>query len=470
MMMKRGLYLFLWLCLSVLLGTCSDNIGKQSDIAKDVQLSVKELPVIDSRGETVYFNILSTVPWSIESEQDWCSVSPSMGGIGKTAVSVTCSENRGFDERNTGIVVRYGENQLERLLLVQKQKDALLLSSNKVEVDSEATEVVVRLQSNVPFTYEVDATCADWITGEKSRGLQDGSFILKIGSNVKKEKREGIVVVKGGDIQETVHVYQDGLEPSIVLSKNDIEIGTDGSEITIEVKSNFEYEISLFPQVDWIKLLDSRAISSYTHHFIVSANDSYDSRKTEIRFHNKDLDVEEIVSITQMQRDAIVIAQSEYTISADMDILSFEINTNVDFKTDISVDWIRRTRSSRGLEVLPLDFSIDRNPSVSAREGIITFSYGEIRQDIKVVQEGWSEYSRFSITFEGQQFVIPCVVGENLFGVIDWGDGITSVYEPGMVHTYDYESNYLISSETSVAKEIRIEGIKGVQMIDLTEF
>ena len=354
--------------------------------------------------------------------------------------------------------------------MVQKQKDALLLSSNKVEVDSEATEVVVRLQSNVPFTYEVDATCADWITGEKSRGLQDGSFILKIGSNVKKEKREGIVVVKGGDIQETVHVYQDGLEPSIVLSKNDIEIGTDGSEITIEVKSNFEYEISLFPQVDWIKLLDSRAISSYTHHFIVSANDSYDSRKTEIRFHNKDLDVEEIVSITQMQRDAIVIAQSEYTISADMDILSFEINTNVDFKTDISVDWIRRTRSSRGLEVLPLDFSIDRNPSVSAREGIITFSYGEIRQDIKVVQEGWSEYSRFSITFEGQQFVIPCVVGENLFGVIDWGDGITSVYEPGMVHTYDYESNYLISSETSVAKEIRIEGIKGVQMIDLTEF
>jgi len=89
----------------------------------------------------------------------------------------------------------------------------------------------------------------------------------------------------------------------------------------------------------------------------------------------------------QAQKNAIIVAKNEYTVEAAGGDLKFEVNTNVDFKVETSVDWMKQNTESRGLEAKPLSFKIAENTTEEAREGVITISSGDLKQEIKVIQK-----------------------------------------------------------------------------------
>ena len=68
------------------------------------------------------------------------------------------------------------------------------------------------------------------------------------------------------------------------------------------------------PEVQWITEASTRAVSSYTHYFVISPNDTYDARSAEISFINKENNIEEKVVITQVQKDAIITFHYTVTI------------------------------------------------------------------------------------------------------------------------------------------------------------
>lgn len=146
--------------------SCIDTTP-QKEITQRLELSVNELTTIESSGGTVTFNITSTTPWEISGVQDWCVVSPVLGLAGTTEVTVTCPENNSYDERNSGIVISNGTLS-KNLLVTQKQKDALLLSSNKVEMDSDGGEYFLEIKSNVTYTSEIEDACTDWIKKKRT--------------------------------------------------------------------------------------------------------------------------------------------------------------------------------------------------------------------------------------------------------------------------------------------------------------
>lgn len=61
------------------------------------------------------------------------------------------------------------------------------------------------------------------------------------------------------------------------------------------------------PEVQWITEASTRAVSSYTHYFVISPNDTYDARSAEISFINKENNIEEKVVITQVQRMRLLL-------------------------------------------------------------------------------------------------------------------------------------------------------------------
>ena len=66
--------------------------------------------------------------------------------------------------------------------------------------------------------------------------------------------------------------------------------------------------------------------------------------------------------------------------------LKFDVNTNVDFTVETSVDWIVQNTDSRGLATKSLSFNVTENASDDSREGLITISSGKLKQEIKVIQ------------------------------------------------------------------------------------
>ena len=461
---------YLWCLLSILgLIGCSDN-GNDSR-GPELNLSVNELPVFSAEGETVSLNITTNVPWSITAEQEWCVVSPTTGKEGVTSVSVRCTENGSYDERNSALIVRYGDNGTQKLLVVQKQKDALLLSSNKVEMDAEGGDVTIEIKANVDYECNVEQDAEGWIkVVEVSRGLKESTLCLNVAENSTKEKRVGQVTLKKGTLQEIIHVYQEGFHPSIVLSANQVEVESEATNVKVEVKSNVDYEMVLPTGIDWINVEDSRAVSSYTYHFRISTNESYDSRTADIRFLNTDLGLEEKITIVQMQRNAILIAQKEYVVPANVTELSFEVNSNVDFKVTTSDQWIRELVESRALKETKLRFVLDENSSALSRVGAIYITSGKLEQVIQVVQEGWTQTGHFVIVHTNRKFEIPLLSGNNVSGRVDWGDGTVDDYVKGLSHTYNHSSEHVVTTDVVGASDIRISGIKGIVQVDLTEF
>ncbi len=346
-------------------------------------------PVVATEGGTSTIIFTATQAWTASVSEsraiDWISVSPTNGGAGKVTLTITTKANDTYDERNASITLSAG-NQKQTITVSQKQKDALTVTSNKVEMTAEGGTASIEVKANVNYTYEIEESAQSWITKAESRGLGTTTIALQIAENGATEKREGKVIIKSGAFSEVVTIYQAGNVPTIVLTQNEYTVKSEGETIKVELKSNVEYEMEL-PKGGWItETTESRAFSTHTHYFIVAPNEEYDARTDSLFFINKDNGIKEKVTITQVQQNAILVAQNEYSIAAAGGALDFSINTNVDFTVSVSADWITQVES-RGLTEKPLHFDIAENASEEAREGKITITDGEIVQEILVKQE-----------------------------------------------------------------------------------
>jgi hypothetical protein len=345
-------------------------------------------PVLTQEGGTASVTFTSTAAWTIDVTEgravSWCTVSPTSGGKGTNTLTITTVGNDTYEERNAKVTIKAGATT-QSFTITQKQKDGLTVTSNKVEVKAEGGDIAIEIKANVKYEYIVEESAKDWIISDGSRGLTASTLKFKVTENEKTSKREGKITISSGNLSETVTVYQEGSKPSIVLTQNEYTIGSEGDEIKVELKSNVNYEIQI-TNVEWVYENKSRALSSYTHYFTIAPNDEYNARSAEIIFVNKENNLSEKVTITQAQKDAILVVKNEYSMEAAGGELKFDVNTNVDFKVETSVDWISPKAESRSMVAKSLSFTIAENTSDESREGRIIISSGELKQEIKVIQ------------------------------------------------------------------------------------
>lgn len=415
-------------------------------------------PVINVEGGTADVSFTATAAWtaSVQNGSAWLSVSPQSGRAGDGTVHITAKANETYDERNAAVLLTCGTAS-KTVTVTQKQKDALTLTSGKVELEAEGGTFSIRLKTNVSVTCEVEAAAQEWLkTATGTRALTDKTLDFEALPNDGKELRQAVITLKGGSLQESVTVYQAGSKPTLVLTEKEYIVGSEGAGIKVELKSNTSYEVQL-PEVDWIKETATRAISSYTHHFTVSPNGTYDSRTAEILFINREEGIEEKVTVTQLQEDAIVTAQKEYTVEAVGGKLDFEVGANVDFAVETSADWIRQVTATRGLTVRNLSFEVAENSADEQREAAITLKAGELKQVITVYQKGamkpYIQISQnlFNVPCEGGNisFTIDSNVEVELFPADDWCNW--KEYDGGKKYTFK-----IMANKTSSERETRI--------------
>lgn len=347
-------------------------------------------PVVSQQGGTSSVTFTATAEWTasaVTRAVDWLSVSPTHGSAGTVNLQITLQPNDTYDERNAAILLTCGTTT-QTITVTQKQKDALLVSSNKVEIEAQESSFTLEWQANVPVSYTIEESAKGWLTPSSStRGLTTSSMKFQAAENQNTESRQAVITLQGNGLTEQVKVYQAGSKPSIVLSQKDYAVSAEGGEIQVELKSNVAYKV-VMPEVSWITESSTRATSTYTHLFTVAANEGYDARSAEIAFVNEENGLREKVTVTQAQKDAIVVAQEQYTVQATGGQLQISVQANVAFDVSINVDWMRKAAETRGLTDRALTFAIDENKAKTSREAKITLKAGQLSQEIKVLQEG----------------------------------------------------------------------------------
>ena len=469
--MKKLLYLWLpvWIMACWSCSSGNDEPGNiptptPQDNTK-VEVTTSE-PVMEQKAGTATVGFTSSAAWtaSVSSSASWCSVSPTSGAAGTHQLTITTTANDTYDERNATITIQAGKVS-KSFTVKQKQKDALTVSSAKNEFTAEGGELVIEVKANIQFETIVDDACKEWITASKSRGLTTTTLKFNVSENEESEKREGQITIKSGEFEEEIKVYQEGAGPAIVLTQDEYTVSSEGEDIQIELKSNVDYTIQM-PDADWVTETASRAMSSHTHYFTILPNEGYDLRTTEIIFANTELAVSDTVRIMQVQKNALIVAKNEYTIEGSGGKLDFTVNTNVDFEVSTNVDWIKENVWARGLVEKPLSFNIEGNIQYEDREGIITITADDLKQEIVVKQKQREapfviKQKHYNISPAGSRFVIdihynePYKILKNSIGI---ADSEYSIKENG----HDYLVFYALDSGDFDNKEIIISDEKEI--------
>lgn len=397
MKMKQNLFVLPVLGLLLMLCQgCSEDKEENPPAPESPSITVEseeDIPVFDTAGGTLALTFTTTSDWTASVDgaaSGWLSVSPASGEAGTHTLSLVTTANDSYDERNASVTITSGSVK-KTITVTQKQKDALILTSNKVELEAEGGDFSIELQANVEVTYEIESGAQTWLTPvARSRGLTSSFLAFHAEANEEAEARQAVIKLAGGNgLTEEVTVYQIGTGPALVLSQSEYIVSSAGETIQVELRSNTAYEIEM-PGVDWLRKNSSRSLSTYTHYFIVDPNETYDARSAVIRFIDRENGIEQTVTVTQMQRDAIVVAQNVYPIGVEGGALNFAVQANVDFTVSTNADWITQVET-RGLTERMLCFDVAPNEGEEMREAAITLESGSATQIIKVQQFGKTE-------------------------------------------------------------------------------
>lgn len=479
MKMKQNLFVLPVLGLLLMLCQgCSEDKEENPPAPESPSITVEseeDIPVFDTAGGTLALTFTTTSDWTASVDgaaSGWLSVSPASGEAGTHTLSLVTTANDSYDERNASVTITSGSVK-KTLTVTQKQKDALLLTSNKVELEAEGGDFSIELQANVEVTYEIESGAQTWLTPvARSRGLTSSVLAFHAEANEEAEARQAVIKLAGGNgLTEEVTVYQIGTGPALVLSQSEYIVSSAGETIQVELRSNTAYEIEM-PGVDWLRENSSRSLSTYTHYFIVDPNETYDARSAVIRFIDRENGIEQTVTVTQMQRDAIVVAQNVYQIGVEGGALNFAVQANVDFTVSTNADWITQVEA-RGLTERMLCFEVTPNEGEEMREAVITLESGSVKQTIKVQQFGKMEEPFIDLSLQeykvgnaGGTFQIDVrtnieyqvIIPDESWIIETAYDGITHFFEVLLNDTYDARTAEIrfVNTEKGIEKTVTV--------------
>lgn len=355
--------------------------------------------------------------WSINVSQSggdvsWCTVFPNKGKAGENQVLVKVIRNEGVDDRN--VVLNLAAGDLTKSIVVtQKQKDAITLTTAKFEVDKNGGEIQVEVKANVTYEVVIPEQYQSWIRegsgsgqiimGDKGHNQMHESATrtdmdrtmrkFYISKSEEYDKREGEIIFRSGELEEVLKVYQTG-GGILLLTKNEYTVSDKGEQITVELNSNFDFDVKM-PQVDWITTTVTRSVSSHTLYYTIAPNETYDKREAEIIYYDRnDKSVADTLKIVQVQKDAILLSQKEYDITAKGETIEISVETNVNYNIHIDEEnsqWIKLVQNvvTKSFKQDRLFFHIEENSEVKSRVGNIVFTSIEstLADTIRIIQE-----------------------------------------------------------------------------------
>lgn len=412
-------------------------------------------PVISQQGGTIYIPFTVTGEWSATMINDradsWITIDPSSGNSGDIELSVTTTANETYDERNATIVLQCGDDKKE-IVVTQKQKDALTVTSSKYEVSSDGGNISVEVKANIEYEIEVKTDWIKQVENQDTRALTSSIFNFEVDFNDTGEKREGEIIIKSGNLSETIKVYQE-YEDFITLTQKDFTLPEEGGTVDIEIKSTVGYDVKMPSDVNWITEIQSRAVSTHTRHYQVEPNESYDSREAKIIFYNtEDETIADTVSIYQMYKGAILVARNEYQYGVNGGNLNLIVKSNLDFDVTVSDEWIEKV-DTRGLTEYNLTFNIKENATGNDREGMITVKdKNSDKQQIVIIKQSYKDLER-----EALIAFYKATGGDNWNNNTNWCSdkpisewyGVVTRLNDGLVQSLNLENNNLTGKVTS---------------------
>ena len=293
--------------------------------------------VFESTSSEITFSIQSNTSWEIVSSDNWCEVIPNKGS-GDGIINVSVTSNDTFSERVTDLNILSGLLK-HTINVTQKQNPGLILKQRSDTIGYEGGVINLEVLSNLNYQISIPEN-VDWIALTSTKSLNVNKYILSISANNTYSKREAEIVLKeyNGTLTDTFTVFQKQ-NSAIIISPKYITVNSIGEQISVEMLTNIEVEIAIPKEVNWIRQIATKALSSSIINFIVDKNDNYENRKANIVFKDKKNSISDTLKILQKQKDTIYVVQRHISVPSSGATRNIEVIANVEYEQIISPEY-----------------------------------------------------------------------------------------------------------------------------------
>ena len=226
----------------------------------------------------------------------------------------------------------------------------------------------------------------EWIKVSPSSGNASLRQVVQIGVDVNEtnRSRSGSITITPNDVNllPTVITVTQKQKNALIVSTPTITLPQSGGVFSVQLKANIDYEYEI--KADWIRSVQSRALTESTLRFEAETNPNLDKRVGEIII--KGGGFTETVTVTQAQTNHISLSTTEQNFGKEGGSFSVDVEHNVDYTVQISADWISQVQT-RAVKTQTLNFAIAENTTYDDRSATITISGSGITETITVTQK-----------------------------------------------------------------------------------
>ena len=371
---------------------------------------------IGSDGGNITIPLRSNIDYSCSLSDDcksWCSITQTKA-LNNYNIILSVAKNEKHDPRTGTLTISYDDKSIV-ISITQSQKDEFILTQKEFIIGSEGGELKIPVSANIQYSCAVVEGAQDWITIEQAqtKGLEDYNIVLKIAKNESYDGRVGQVKISGAGKESFITITQKQVD-AFIIDQQDFAIGSDGGNITIPLRSNIDYSCSLSDDCkSWCSITQTKALNDYNIILSVAKNNGYDPRTGTLTISYGDKSTK--VTITQSQKDEIILTQKEFTIGSDGGELRIPVLTNINYTATVlgnAQSWIEISQvQTKGLEQYHLVLQIAKNESYDGRVGQVKISGAGKESFITITQKQVVELivdqQYFSIGSDGGTITIP---------------------------------------------------------------
>ena len=281
-----------------------------------------------------------------------------------------------------------GEDEPEK---PETPKNVLLeLSRNDLVFEAISGEKTFTVSCNGYWTIE---NSSGWCKTDFSSGTGNLTVTVAVDEYSSIEDRNTNLTVKAGDKTQVLGVTQKGKD-ALILSKDKFELPQEGGTISVEVKSNITYEVTIPDEFQsWIASApSSRAVTTKSYDFAVSENGRKQTRSGYIVFSGNSLS--DTVWVYQAEFvDQLILTEDNYELPVEGGDIIVELKTSVNYDIQIPTSvasWINRVYT-RSVRTDKLYFSISENKDRDDRSASITIKdrNSSLSDVLSIRQLGW---------------------------------------------------------------------------------
>ena len=436
----------------------------------DISVSTSEMVVGSENGSCSVYVRLTTEGYSYYNEPEWkltggaswCTPSKT-SGRGEDNIEFTVSENPDSDDRSATFTITCQNLQSNFMVIQRGQgKNPVTGTSSTMNVESCGGEVVIEVNANVDYIYEIADDCKDWITAaDDTRVMETTKINLNIAPNPESKERQGVITITSGETSEKVTIIQSGITLLVVSSK--IEVEGIGGEAIIEIRSDVDYTYNIDSKCkNWITAAKTRAIEDSKIVLNVAPNPESKERQGAVTVSSGN--ISEKVTIIQSGITLIVVS-SKIEIDGAGGEAIIEIKSDVDYTYDIDSkckDWIMPA-DTRAVETTQIKLNVAPNPELKERQGTVIVSNGNISEKVVIIQSAGKPYievkqTEYDVSKDGE--TIEVEVNSNCdFNITipncDWIKAVQNKTAPTNLKYFEISKNPNLELRTA---EIFFEG------------